>query len=230
MSEEGKETVVSESTAVEGAEDAKEAKAESGPAKEAGKEKSTAEKLAGDDKTGESQEKPKDGEADKGEGNDTLDIEAFTLPEGMERDEELLGTFVDKAKELGLTQEQAQALVDIQAGAVQKQAQVIDDMMAGWQKETEADEELGGANMDENLSVARAGVEEVLNETEAAAFYEALQVSGLGSHPAIIRPLFRFGKMLSDDTVHRGRTMSGDKARTTAERMFGNPTGEESPG
>jgi len=123
----------------------------------------------------------------------------FTLPEDINLDEGAL----DKAKpifaELGLNQEQAQKLVDLQAemvkGNVTAQTESHDSQVAAWQEEAKADKEFGGDNFDESLGVAKKALETFADD----AFKEVLDSTGLGNHPAVIRTMWKIGKTLLED-------------------------------
>lgn len=123
----------------------------------------------------------------------------FDLPEGMPLDEKLLESAVPVFKELNLTQEQAQKLVDFQANQVQaSQDAAIDSfnqMKADWLNQAKTDKEIGGDSFDENVGTAKLfikqfGTEELRN---------ILDETGVGNHPEVIRAFANAGKFLKED-------------------------------
>ena len=86
----------------------------------------------------------------------------FSVPEGTTLDAELLNAATPIFKDLGLTQEQAQKLVDFQAQQIeasgQKQADAFNQQLNDWLAESKADPEFGGDDFDKNVSVAAGAV------------------------------------------------------------------------
>jgi hypothetical protein len=109
------------------------------------------------------------------------------MPEGMEVDKALLDKAVPLFKELNLTQEDAQKLIDLQSGTVQEgaQAQVEahNQVLESWDKEIKADPEFGGDKFDENLGIAKQGLDAVGSD----GLKDFLRESGAGSHPEVIK-------------------------------------------
>ena len=166
----------------------------------------------------------KDGEADKGK--DTQGDKAklgapekyvdFKIPEGMEIDKDLLEKSVPVLKELNLTQDQAQKLVDLQAGftkqTAEKAAKAWKDTIDGWVNEAKSDKEFGGANFNTNLAIAKVGIKE-FGDTQ---FSEMLEFTGVGNHPAMIRFLMKVGKVVKEADILQGSNRAGsdiDKAK-----------------
>src|SRR5687767_12536146 len=83
------------------------------------------------------EEEPKTGAPEK--------YEDFTLPEGIELDQAAMEGFLPVAKELNLTQEQAQKLVDLQTAYVKNaadaQAKAWDKQLTEWADAARADKE-----------------------------------------------------------------------------------------
>lgn len=144
----------------------------------------------------------------------------FTVPEGVELDAEVLGEFKSVAKELNLPQEAAQKVTDLGVKLAQKWAsetqERVAEMQAGWRDEAQADKEIGGQALAENLSVAKRAVDKF----GTPAFRELLEQSGLGNHPEVIRFAARVGKAISEDTFVAGGTAS--QPATAAKTLFPN--------
>jgi hypothetical protein len=147
----------------------------------------------------------------------------FTFPEGVQPDEGLLEEFLTLAKELNLSQDQAQKLVDLQSGGLQKMAEAITEKieadkhaeMAEWDKEAKADKEFGGDKFEESMLEAKKaalkfGTEELL---------EVLDATGVGSHPELVRFFVRVGKALGDDKMLFGNAQQVTE-KSAAEILF----------
>ncbi len=137
----------------------------------------------------------------------------FTAPEGFEGalDTAALEQFEPVARELGLSQEQADKLVKLHADSIQQGAKQQRDSYAAqvetWQKELRSDPEFGGAKFDENLGYAQKAVKQFGGD----AFIEALEATGMGNHPAFIKAFSQVGKSMSEDKLHIGGQSQGPR-------------------
>lgn len=143
----------------------------------------------------------------------------FTMPEGMEVDKAALEQFLPVARELNLTQEQAQKLIDIRSQQVEKQARAQQDSwnntLTGWVDQGKKDAEFGGDNYDANVAIAQRALEKI----GTPELREALNMSGMGNHPEVIRAFVRVGKLLETDSPV---TPQGDgHKKTAAEVLYG---------
>ena len=134
----------------------------------------------------------------------------FKMPEGFAMDAALLGEFAPTLKELNLTQEQAQKVMDfapklVQATAEKTAASLMDAYgladRATWAEAVKADKEIGGERLPENLAMAKKAVD-AYGDPELKTF---LNKSGLGNHPALIRAFVKAGKPLMADTAGGGK-------------------------
>ena len=96
--------------------------------------------------------------------NVSLDTYAdFVMPEGVQLDETALAEAVPIFKELGLTQDQAQKVVDLRAKQVQageqKAIDAFDQLTNEWREAAKNDKEYGGDKFDENVKIAQAAVD-----------------------------------------------------------------------
>jgi len=132
----------------------------------------------------------------------------FQMPENVTMDEASLNAFSQFAKDAGLNQEHAQAMLSKLAPAMQeRQAQVQADMKAAWTESTKTDKEIGGVQLDQNLKVAM----KALKAFGTPELQTLLNESGLGDHPELIRACYRAGKTISEDSF----VPSGTAARQT---------------
>lgn len=127
----------------------------------------------------------------------------FKAPEGQEFDGETITAYSEVARELNLSQDAAQKLLDVMGPkmAARQQAQ-IQAVQAAWVEASKADKEFGGEKLSENLAVAK----KALDAFGDADIRTLLNESGLGNHPAVVRFFFRAGKALSEDRIVTGST------------------------
>lgn len=123
----------------------------------------------------------------------------FSLPEGFEYDEKLAERFGGVAKDIGLSQEQAQKLVDhyieLTQNSIAAHAAQIESQSEEWRKSAETDKEYGGADFEKNMAFAKAA----LDDFGSPGLLKCLTDSKLGNHPELIRFCWKVGKALSDD-------------------------------
>lgn len=146
--------------------------------------------------------------------------EPFKTPEGVKLDEKLSTKLQAVAKELNLTQEQAQKLADLGV----EHGQLLQDTLkseltkaaAGWAEQSRADKEFGGDKFDENLGVAKKG----FAQFGTPELGKLLKESGLGNHPEVLRMNYRIGKALADDKFVQGRDGTGS-SKSIEDRLYG---------
>ncbi len=142
----------------------------------------------------------------------------FTAAEGVDLDTEALKDFEPVARELNLTNEQAQKLVDaypkILAHAQQRQAEAWQAQTEEWAATVKADKEIGGDKLTANLGVAQRA----LDTFGTPALKEYLNGTGLGNHPELVKAFVKVGKAMSEDGVVTGKE-SGQ--RSAAEVLYG---------
>lgn len=140
----------------------------------------------------------------------------FTAPEGMTLDAELTVEVSAWAKEHNIPQASAQKIVDMGVKIVQKQQAAltgaIEKANIEWTEKSRADKEFGGANLDQNLAVAKKAMEAFAT----SEFKTLLKETGLGNHPEMIRTLYRVGKAISEDKLVTGKTgaSAGERSGT----------------
>lgn len=139
----------------------------------------------------------------------------FAAPEGQELDANALAVFEPIAKELGLTQEQAQKLVDIYPQIQQQQAEVWSKQVADWGEQVKADKEIGGDKFNASVGAAQRALDQFGNPE----LREYLQVSGLGNHPALVRFCAKVGKSMAEDSFV---VPNQGGQRSAADILYGN--------
>ncbi|WP_319089844.1 hypothetical protein [Pseudomonas aeruginosa] len=133
-----------------------------------------------------------------------------SLPEGYDFSAEAQAEWSGVFKELGLTQEQASKLVEMDAkrqasGAQASEQAAIEfrnQQVSKWESELKQDAAFGGANFEANVTVAKQFLADY-GTPELSAF---LAESGLGSHPEVVRLFHKAGKELGEGKLHRTTT------------------------
>lgn len=129
----------------------------------------------------------------------------FKAPEGLDFDAELIANYSEIAKELNLSQDAAQKILDKMSPVVeQRRLQQIEQVRTEWADASRMDKEFGGEKLSENLAVAK----KALDQFGTPELRTLLNTSGLGNHPDVIRFMYRAGKAISED-----RYVGGDIGR-----------------
>lgn len=171
------------------------------------------------------EDKPADGDKPAEESDDEKQKQEgapekyeFTAGEGVELDTEALKDFEPVARELNLTNEQAQKLVDaypkILAGVQQRQAEAWQAQTEQWAADVKADKEIGGDKLTANLSAAQRA----LDMFGGPVLKEYLNTTGLGNHPELVKTFVKIGKAMSEDGMVDG---SNQGQRSAAEVLYG---------
>jgi hypothetical protein len=143
----------------------------------------------------------------------------FKAPEGRSFNPEVIGEFASVAKELNLSQDAAQKMIDkISPKLEQSQAKQIAAIRDGWKQSTITDEEIGGDKLAQNIGIAKAA----RDTFGTPALRDLLETTGLGNHPEIIRLFAKVGREMSEDTYSGGRPAGGDGKRSTAATLYDN--------
>lgn len=130
----------------------------------------------------------------------------FATPEGVTLNTDAMTELKAFAKEKGLSQEEAQKLVDLgvknQQANQQAIATQIEQAVAQWAEQSRTDKEFGGDKLAENTAMAKRA----LDTFGTPALSAMLKESGLGNHPEIIRAFYRVGQAISEDRLVSGST------------------------
>lgn len=136
----------------------------------------------------------------------------FTAPEGQTLDKDLIAEATPIFKEMNLTQEQAQKLVDFyskSAGGINaKLEQSVTDMQVEWRKQVLADKDLGPQIEKVKVEIGRA--KDRLPAEVRTAFDEALNLTGMGDHPALVKAIYEFSKLVNEGTHVSGTGPSAE--------------------
>jgi hypothetical protein len=107
-------------------------------------------------------------------------------------------------RQAAMAGEQGQAAID-----------TFNEQVTAWENEAKADKEIGGAKYDENLAVARRA----LDAWGSDGLKAALDQSGLGSHPEMIRLLVKAGAGLKEPPM--ATTTDGTAKKSLSQVLYG---------
>lgn len=142
------------------------------------------------------------------------DSTEFKIPDGMKIDEKKMSSFKTVAKELGLTKDQAQKLVDMDAQNIQNADNAFREMQKKWKEDTM--KELG-ENAEQKLGEAAAAFKRFGDDE----FVKLLKDTGLENHPAMVRVFRNIGSKLAVDKTVPGTSNGVKSTMTFEEALYG---------
>lgn len=123
------------------------------------------------------------------------------LPEGSLLKPEAVERMTARAKELKLTPEQAQAELERESELVKTFVEgekgKLAEQVKEWVAESSKDPEIGGEAFAKNAEYAKR----VVNRFGTDAFKKALNETGLGNHPELVRVFVRIGRAMTEDQL-----------------------------
>ena len=139
----------------------------------------------------------------------------FEPPEGLNIDEDTKGridAFAETAREMGLTQQQYQSLIEYDINRAQQLNDAAvegwNGRVEGWRQSAKTDKEIGGERFDENIAVAESAIKQFGDPDLRALLRSPSQDNpegmALGNHPAVLRLLNRVGKAIADPSLITG--------------------------
>lgn len=141
----------------------------------------------------------------------------FILPDGMVLDKEMVAKASTAFKELGLSQENAQKLVTIQAEVAKANETAILEsfkkQVAGWKDEST---KMFGNDAEKEFGTAAKAIERF----GSPALKEMLNETGLGNHPEWVRFCNKIGKAVSEDNPIEGIKVG--ETKSDAEALYPN--------
>mgnify|MGYP007100043158 CR=1 FL=1 len=152
-----------------------------------------------------------------------IDASALKFPEGFEKNDAVLGQFLEITNGAKLPVETVQKLADLQANLVKEASEagskLWTETQAKWQDEVRADAEIGGQKLEENLSHVAKLIDRVSGD-QAPAVREAFAMTGAGNHPALVKFMVKVAKELSEPAPVAGAP--GNVSRDTASLLYPN--------
>jgi len=162
-------------------------------------------------------------ESDKKDSEDSKDAPEtydLKLPKDSLLDKSAVDEIAEFAKEQGLSNEQAQKLLERENNVVKDYADAqiteLKEKSEQWVEDVKNDKELGGEDFNKNVEIAHRALEKFGSKQ----LKETLENTGLGNHPELIRAFSRIGKAMSDDSFVRPGS-EGSKQKTAEEIMYG---------
>ena len=154
----------------------------------------------------------------------------FAVPEGVKMEGQDLTEFKSFAKEQDLTQEQAQKVLDYAGpkikAMIEQPYKTWNETQTKWQAEVKADPEIGGTNFERSVkeagSVFVPGEANpfVKSEADAKALRDALNTTGAGNNPAIVKLFVKMGKLLSEPGHLAGKPAGQNKQDALLNSMY----------
>ena len=144
----------------------------------------------------------------------------FKLPEGVTVDADSLKPATELFAETGLSQDQAQKFIDLamarETAAAHKSVQAFVDLQSQWVSEIKADPDIGGDRLKSSLASANRAIDRL----NVPGLREALNFTGAGNHPAIVKAFVRLGQMIAEDRFRPGHLARPEVPRSPAEVIY----------
>lgn len=147
------------------------------------------------------------------------DFSSLEMPEGMELDKDLTSEFSKVAKEMNLSQANAEKMMALGVKLATKSGNAFNDFIKEKHEEQikaystllNTDKEIGGAKLKQSLADANVAY----NQFVSAEASELLANTGLNKHPAIVKVFMKIGQELKEDTIRK--TGDSRKERTASD-------------
>lgn len=153
------------------------------------------------------------------------------LPEGIAVNQELLDGLTPMLKEAGITQAKFNKLIPVYAEIIGKQTQaalkaqeensmkVFNQIKSEWKAET--DKVLGAEPAKETAFAGK-----FLNKYGSKELRQALNETGMGNHPELVKAFIAAGRAISEDTMPKGPTVKpgGDGGGLDPSKFYTHPS------
>jgi hypothetical protein len=151
----------------------------------------------------------------------------LSLPKDSLLDASAVEKVSSYAKEKGLSNEQAQAILEREHGAIasfaeKQRADLAHKADHVWPEQIKADKEIGGEAFKANAELALRVVEKFASTD----LRKTLTETGLGNHPELVRCFVKIGKAMSEDQLVIPGSQSGGK-RSFEDIFYGNTNKKE---
>lgn len=160
-------------------------------------------------------EEAKSDESDDGKEEEVKESDVkyeLKMPEGSLLDKESLERIEAYAKERGLSNDDAQEILDQESDAIEdyrndQEEQLKELTQVQWVEQAKADKEIGGEKFKESAELSRRALEKF----GTAEFSDELIRTGFGNHPELIRMFSRIGRAMENDTLVKGEAKAAPK-------------------
>lgn len=140
---------------------------------------------------------------------EAFDLEKLELPEGITIPEDKREALTGIAQKHGLSNEAMKDLMALQADSLKTQAaapyKLWQDTQVGWQNEIKADKEIGGDKLPATLQT----VSKALDQYGTPGVRQALDYTGAGNNPEIVRTIHAMAKALGEGGHVNGNPPNG---------------------
>lgn len=144
----------------------------------------------------------------------------FTVPEGVKLEGETLDKATGLFRDLGLDQAGAQKLVDFHTAALREAsegpAKLWQDTQETWIDELRSDPTLGKGIENGTVGASIAKMISALPAPQATAFREAMNFTGAGNNPAIVRGFYELSKRFAEPGHVQGNAPAQIKSKPSA--------------
>lgn len=151
---------------------------------------------------------------------------ALKLPEGSKLDASHVEKIATFAKERGLSQEDAQAMLDrdsqLRADFETQGVAQLDEAAQKWAEDSKSDKEIGGEEFQKNAELAKR----VIERFATPEFKAQINKTGFGNHPELVRIFVRIGKAMSDDQFVQPGSQT-QETTDVAKKFYGDSTKKE---
>lgn len=161
-----------------------------------------------------------------------LDIKSVKIPEGFKADDVQLNEFGTILGDPNLTpNDRAQKLVDLHTKALKAAAEepskAWDDLTVKWVGEIAADKDLGSGDAKSPLKPeVKAGLSKIIDQVGGTELRQALDFTGAGNNPAIVRAFYKLGQHLVEGKPVTGNPPTSKPPATAGGALYPDlPTG-----
>ena len=144
------------------------------------------------------------------------------IPENSSLSKEAVEKIQTFAKEKGLSNEQAQAVLERDIQAQQSQAEFAQQKATEWFEMSKSDKEIGGEKFAENAELAKRVVTRFASEE----LKQDLEATGFGNHPELLRLLVRIGQKMAPDSLVLAGSSVTQKEKPIEEIFYGSNKNE----
>lgn len=139
------------------------------------------------------------------------------LPDQSPVDPKRLDAIAAEAKAEKMTQVQAQALVDREHKMMTELITSHKDRIDGWAKDSIADKEIGGPEINRNIELAKR----LVDTFGSPLLQKKLEDSGMGQYPELLRLFVRMGKAYGEDRLVTGAKGAPVVPKTPGDLLYG---------
>lgn len=131
-----------------------------------------------------------------------FEADKLKLPEGFTKDDEAFGQFTAIMADDKLTPtDRGQKLLELQGNFIKKVEDLNttrwNELNDQWRSQCKADPEVGGDKLAPNLQTISKAID-TLGPDSAKAFRDAVDLTGVGNHPAFVKGMVKFAKLLTE--------------------------------